>query len=232
MLHSKSKIARFFSFLLLLLGVFACISNQQGQGELQSSSYTVEPVSFTDDQKKELQIATFAGGCFWCTEAIFEQVKGVKSVVSGYAGGKQQNPTYEQVAAGKTDHAESIQIYFDPEIVRYSELLEIFFGTHDPTQLNRQGPDIGKQYRSEIFYHNEEQEKQARNYMKQLSDSGKFAEPIVTLLSPFEKFYDAEEYHQNYYEHNPDNPYVINVTKPKVEKFKKEYSSYLKEGIS
>lgn len=212
--------------------MIACASNSQMQNELQSSSYTVEPASFSEEEKNALQVATFAGGCFWCTEAVFEQVTGVKSVVSGYAGGDQPDPTYEEVAAGRTDHAESIQIYYDPEIISYTQLLEIFFGTHDPTQLDGQGPDIGKQYRSEIFYHNAQQEKEARDYMQQLDNSGKYDQPIVTRISPLNKFYEAEDYHQNYYEHNPDNPYVINVTRPKVEKFKKEYADYLKEGIS
>lgn len=223
---------RYLSILFTAVFMMACAGNQHTQGELQSSSYTVEPASFTEEQKNELEIATFAGGCFWCTEAVFEQVRGVKSVVSGYAGGDQPDPTYEEVSAGKTNYAESIQVYYDPEMVSYKELLEVFFGSHDPTQLNRQGPDIGKQYRSEIFYHNEQQQQEARTYMEQLASSGKYEEPIVTKLSALENFYDAEAYHQNYYEHNPDNPYVINVAKPKVEKFKKNYASLLKEGIS
>lgn len=223
---------KYFHLLFISVFTLACASNPQAQSELQSSSYTVEPASFTTEQKDALQVATFAGGCFWCTEAVFEQVKGVKSVVSGYAGGEQPNPTYEQVAAGQTDYAESIQVYYDPEVVSYGELLEVFFGTHDPTQLNRQGPDIGKQYRSEVFYHNEQQQEEARAYMEQLANSGKYDQPIVTKLSPLEKFYDAEDYHQNYYEHNPDNPYIINVANPKIEKFRKNYSSILKEGVS
>ncbi|MEK6480308.1 peptide-methionine (S)-S-oxide reductase MsrA [Catalinimonas sp. 4WD22] len=223
---------KYLSILFTAILMVACVSNQKAQGELQSSSYTVEPASFSEQQKDDLSIATFAGGCFWCTEAVFEQVKGVKSVVSGYAGGEKPDPTYQEVAAGQTNYAESIQIYYDPEVVTYEELLEVFFGTHDPTQLNRQGPDIGKQYRSEVFYHDEQQQEAARAYMEKLSQSGKYDEPIVTKLSALEKFYEAEDYHQNYYEHNPDNPYIINVARPKIEKFKKNYSSMLKEGIS
>lgn len=210
----------------------ACVSNQKAQRELKSSSYTVEPAALSETLKSELRVATFAGGCFWCTEAVFEQVKGVKSVVSGYAGGDKPNPTYQEVAAGQTNYAESIQIYYDPEVITYKTLLEVFFASHDPTQLNRQGPDIGKQYRSEIFYHNAEQQDIAKAYMETLSNSGKYDEPIVTKLSALDKFYEAEDYHQNYYEHNPDNPYIINVARPKVEKFKKSYSSLLKEGVS
>lgn len=223
---------KYLSVLFTAFLMIACVSNQKAQSELQSSSYTVEPTSFSEQEKAALSVATFAGGCFWCTEAVFEQVKGVKSVVSGYAGGEKPDPTYQEVAAGQTNYAESIQIFYDPEVVTYEELLEIFFGTHDPTQLNRQGPDIGKQYRSEVFYHNEQQQEAARAYMEKLSKSGKYDEPIVTKLSALDKFYEAEDYHQNYYEHNPDNPYIINVARPKIEKFKKNYSNMLKEGIS
>lgn len=223
---------KYLSVLFTAILMVACVSNQKAQSELQSSSYTVEPTSFSEQEKEDLSVATFAGGCFWCTEAVFEQVKGVKSVVSGYAGGEKPNPTYQEVAAGQTDYAESIQIYYDPEVVSYEELLEVFFGSHDPTQLNRQGPDIGKQYRSEVFYHDEQQQEAARTYMEKLSESGKYAEQIVTKLSALNKFYEAEDYHQNYYEHNPDNPYIINVARPKIEKFKKNYSNMLKEGIS
>jgi len=221
-------------YLPLLLSAFlmiACASNPQAQGDIQASSYTVEPAKLSPKEKENLAVATFAGGCFWCTEAVFEQVKGVKSVVSGYAGGSKANPTYKEVAAGKTDYAESIQIYFDEEEISFQELLEIFFGTHDPTQLNRQGPDVGKQYRSEVFYHSDKQKQEVEQYIQKLSASGKYDDPIVTQVSAFEKFYNAEDYHQNYYEHNPDNPYIINVAEPKISKFKKNYSQYLKDDI-
>ncbi len=217
----------FTAFLMM-----ACVSDPHAQGKVQSSSYTVEPSALAADNKNDLETATFASGCFWCTEAVFEQVRGVESVVSGYAGGEKPNPTYEEVSAGRTNYAESVQIYYDPEVVSYKELLEIFFGTHDPTQVNRQGPDIGKQYRSEVFYANQQQEGEAKSYMKKLTELGKFKKPIATKLSALKNFYEAEGYHQNYYEHNPGNPYIISVTKPKVEKFKKKYASFLKEGIS
>ncbi|NJO03199.1 MAG: peptide-methionine (S)-S-oxide reductase MsrA [Bacteroidia bacterium] len=181
------------------------------------------PINLPARQSLEdgLAVATFAGGCFWCVEAVFERVEGVDRAVSGYSGGKEKNPTYEAVGGGLTGHAEAVQVYYDPEVVTYEELLEIFFATHDPTQLNRQGPDVGRQYRSAVFYHDEEQQKLVEAYVKKLEESGKFSNPIVTQRVPFETFYDAEDYHQDYYEHHPENPYVISVTKPKVEKFKK-----------
>ena len=140
--------------------------------------------------------------------------------------------TGEQVGGGQTDHAESIQIYYHPEVINYQQLLEVFFGTHDPTQLNRQGPDVGKQYRSAVFYHNSDQKKLAEAYMKKLEDSGEFEKPIVTQLVPFKKFWMAEDYHQDYYEHNPDNPYIQSVTKPKVKKFEKQYADLLKDKVA
>lgn len=184
----------------------------------------------TEAEKKELEKATFAGGCFWCVEAVFERVKGVKQVVSGYAGGSEKNPTYDAVSAGKTSHAEAVQLFYDPSVVSYQTLLEIFFATHDPTTLNRQGPDVGAQYRSAVFYHNEEQEKAVREYVKKLEREGKFRDPVVTELVPYEKFYEAENYHQDYYALNPDNSYVRAVSRPKVKKFEKEFRDYLKEA--
>ncbi len=193
---------------------------------------TVSPASLTEDEKAQLDTATFAGGCFWCTEAVFERVKGVKSVVSGYTGGSQANPTYKQVSNGRTDHAEAVQIYYDPEMITYQQLLEVFFGTMDPTQLNRQGPDVGEQYRSAVFYHDAEQQSLADEYMKKLGKSGKYDKPIVTQLVSYEKFWLAEDYHQDYYELNPGNPYIQSVAKPKVKKLKKNYTSLLKDGIT
>ncbi|MEM8969664.1 MAG: peptide-methionine (S)-S-oxide reductase MsrA [Bacteroidota bacterium] len=193
---------------------------------------TVSPASLTEDEKAQLDTATFAGGCFWCTEAVFERVKGVKSVVSGYTGGSQANPTYKQVSNGRTDHAEAVQIYYDPEMITYQQLLEVFFGTMDPTQLNRQGPDVGEQYRSVVFYHDAEQQSLADEYMKKLGKSGKYDKPIVTQLVSYEKFWVAEDYHQDYYELNPGNPYIQSVAKPKVKKLKKNYTSLLKDGIT
>jgi peptide-methionine (S)-S-oxide reductase len=175
-----------------------------------------------------LEKATFGSGCFWCTEAIFQQLKGVHSVVSGYSGGRVANPSYEQVCSGTTGHAEVIQITFDPAAVSYAELLEVFWRTHDPTTLNRQGNDVGTQYRSVIFYHNDEQQKLAEHYKKQLDASGSFDRPIVTEIVPFREFYSAEGYHQNYYRLNPRQPYCQVVIVPKVEKFKKVFKEKLK----
>jgi peptide-methionine (S)-S-oxide reductase len=179
--------------------------------------------------QKEKEIATFAGGCFWCTEAVFLELKGVQSVVSGYIGGETLNPTYEEICNGDTGHAEAIQIIFDPKIIRFGELLEIFFATHDPTTLNRQGNDIGTQYRSEIFYHNEEQKKLSEAYIALMTKENTFGKLIVTQVSPASKFYEAEKYHQNYYNQNKTQGYCSFVITPKIEKLKKVYHDKLKK---
>jgi len=174
------------------------------------------------------QVATFAGGCFWCTEAAFERINGVVDVISGYAGGKEPPPTYQEIGTGTTGHTESIQIYFDPNTINFAQLLEVFFVAHDPTQLNRQGPDVGPQYRSAIFYHNNEQKQQIDKTISNLTNTQVFARPIVTEIAPYTEFWVAESYHQDYYEHNPGNPYVQKVSKPKVEKVKKQFAEWLK----
>jgi peptide-methionine (S)-S-oxide reductase len=168
-------------------------------------------------------IATFGTGCFWCTEAVFQQLKGVKSVVSGFSGGHVENPSYEQVVTGITGHAEVCQIEFDSEQISFEELLEVFFETHDPTTLNRQGNDHGPQYRSAIFYHTEEQREIAERVKKANDASGKWKNPIVTEITPFNKFYPAEKYHQNYFKNNPNQGYCLYVIAPKVEKFEKTF---------
>jgi peptide-methionine (S)-S-oxide reductase len=171
--------------------------------------------------------ATFGGGCFWCTEAVFQRVRGVSSVVSGYAGGAVERPGYEQVCTGATGHAEVVQITFDPEVVSYSDLLDIFFATHDPTTLNRQGNDAGTQYRSAIFYHNDEQRRLAEEARKRAQQSGEFHGPIVTEIVPLPAFYPAEDYHQNYFRLNERQPYCNLVIRPKLEKFEKRYHERL-----
>jgi len=176
----------------------------------------------------KLDSATFGSGCFWCTEAIFERVKGVHKVISGYAGGTTENPSYEQVCTGKTGHAEVCQIIFDPSVVSFADLLKIFWKTHDPTTLNRQGADEGTQYRSVIFYHSDEQKKLAEHYKLELDKSGSWKDPIVTEISPFTKFYPAEAYHQNYFANNPTQGYCSFVIAPKVEKFEKVFKERLK----
>lgn len=176
-----------------------------------------------------LEKATFGSGCFWCTEAIFENLNGVHSVVSGYAGGHVINPTYEEVCTGTTGHAEVTQITYDASIISYDELLEVFWKTHDPTTLNRQGNDVGPHYRSVIFYHNDEQKQVAEKYKTELDKSGAWDKPIVTEISPFTKFYPAEDYHQEYYENNPNQGYCAFVIAPKLEKFKKVFKDKLKK---
>lgn len=172
--------------------------------------------------------ATFGGGCFWCTEAIFEQMKGVKEVVSGYAGGTTKNPTYGEVCSGETGHAEVAQILFDPEIISFKELLLIFFSSHDPTTLNRQGADIGTQYRSVIFYHDAQQKKDAENMIKMLTEQKVYKNPIITEIAPYTIFYRAENYHQEYYQNNSSQPYCSVVINPKLTKIRKNFEKYLK----
>jgi len=178
--------------------------------------------------EKNMDTATFGAGCFWCVEAVFQQMKGVEKVISGYSGGTVKNPGYKEVCTGRTGHAEVCQIVFDPAVVTFKELLEAFWQTHDPTTLNRQGADTGTQYRSAIFYHNEKQHEEAEFYKKQLNESGAFQNQIVTEIAPFSIFYPAEDYHQNYFNQNDDQPYCQFVIRPKVEKFKKAFAEKLK----
>ena len=176
----------------------------------------------------KLDTATFGAGCFWCVEAVFQRLKGVQSVASGYSGGKTNNPTYREVCSGMTGHAEVCQITFDPEQITFTDLLQAFFSSHDPTTLNRQGNDEGTQYRSAIFYHNEEQKTLAEKAKKELNEAKAFENPIVTEIAPFIKFFKAEDYHQNYYNENGNQPYCAFVIKPKLEKFKKVFKEKLK----
>jgi peptide-methionine (S)-S-oxide reductase len=179
--------------------------------------------------EKNLMTATLAGGCFWCLEAVFDQVKGVHAVESGYAGGQMKNPSYREVCNGNTGHAEVIQVHYDPNVVSYHDLLNVFFGIHDPTTLNRQGADVGTQYRSAIFYHNEEQKNIAENVIKNLETQTIFDNPIVTEVVPLDTFYIAEDYHQEYFARNPYQPYCMAVVSPKVSKFRKHYQELLKK---
>jgi peptide-methionine (S)-S-oxide reductase len=180
------------------------------------------------DMKDKFEVATFGGGCFWCVEAIFERVSGVHKVESGYSGGHVSNPDYKMVTSGSTGHAEVVQITFDPEVISYLELLEIFFKTHDPTTLNRQGADVGTQYRSIVLFHNEAQHKLAEEIIQELDSEGIWNNPLVTAVEPFEQFYSAEAYHQEYYENNPNQGYCRLVINPKVEKFEKVFKEKLK----
>jgi peptide-methionine (S)-S-oxide reductase len=173
------------------------------------------------------QVATLGGGCFWCTEAVFDELKGVTGVESGYAGGTVANPTYEQVCSGRTGHAEAVQVTFDPQIISFADLLRVFFTVHDPTTLNRQGADVGTQYRSIILYHDEDQKKTAEQVIKEMDGERIWNAPIVTQVVPFNSFYKAEDYHQEYFAHNPDQPYCRVVIAPKVTKFREHYRQML-----
>ncbi len=180
-------------------------------------------------KNNDVKVATLGGGCFWCLEAVYDEVKGVISVESGYSGGHVENPTYEEVCTGSTGHAEVVQIHYDPKIISFKELLEIFFTIHDPTTLNRQGNDIGTQYRSIILYHDEEQKKIAVETIKAFNEAKIWKNPIVTEVVPFKKFYRAEEYHQKYYKRNPNQGYCKFVIEPKVAKFRQKYLDKLKK---
>jgi peptide-methionine (S)-S-oxide reductase len=180
------------------------------------------------NEAAKLETATFGEGCFWCTEAVFQRLRGVQKVVSGYSGGSVDKPTYEQVCSGRTGHAEVIQITYDPKQIAFDDLLKVFWQTHDPTTLNQQGHDIGTQYRSAVFYHNDEQRRIAEAYKQQLDKSGKFKSPIVTEIAPFKNFFPAENYHQDYFNLNPSQQYCQFVVRPKVEKFNKEFKDLLK----
>lgn len=180
------------------------------------------------DMKEKFETATFGGGCFWCTEAIFERVRGVHKVESGYSGGTVSNPDYKMVTSGTTGHAEVVQITFNPAEVTFTELLEIFFKTHDPTTLNRQGADVGTQYRSIVLYHNEHQRELAQQAIQELDSEGIWKDPIVTAVEPFEQFYSAEAYHQEYYDNNKNMGYCRVVITPKLEKFEKVFKEKLK----
>ena len=170
-----------------------------------------------------MEISTLATGCFWCTEALFQQLNGVKSVVSGYSGGHVENPSYKEVITGQTGHAEVCKIEYDPEQISFEELLKVFFNTHDPTTLNRQGNDVGPQYRSAIFYHNKGQREIAERVKSELNAGGTWKNPIVTEITPFEKFYPAEDYHQNYFRNNPNQGYCRYIIAPKLQEFEKVF---------
>ena len=180
-------------------------------------------------ETKNLDTATFGGGCFWCVEAVYQQLNGVLSVASGYAGGQRANPTYEQVCSGATGHAEVVQIVYDTTKISFDELLQVFWTVHDPTTLNRQGADVGTQYRSVVFYHNDHQKETTQTYIEKLNAEHAFNNPVVTEVSPFTAFYKAEDYHQNYYNENQNQPYCSLVIQPKVEKFKKVFGDKLKK---
>ncbi|TYP92730.1 peptide-methionine (S)-S-oxide reductase [Fodinibius salinus] len=219
------SITKFLSVFLGLLFIVSCAAKEAPQNKQGEKT---EP-DLTEEQLAKLETAYFASGCFWCTEAVFERVKGVKEVVSGYAGGDKPNPSYKEVASGSTEYAESVRVRYDSDVVSYRQLVKVFYGSHDPTQLNRQGPDVGKQYRSVIFYQNDEELAIAKEIKKKLEEAGKYKDPIVTKFTKYDQFYEAEDYHQGYYDAHPNDSYIVNVSKPKVEKFIKNFKHLLKE---
>lgn len=213
-----------------VIAAFVSCAQSQKQSNKINMSDTKEKAAIAATTSVKTDTATLGTGCFWCTEAIFEQLEGVISVTSGYSGGRTENPTYKQVSYEETGHAECVQVIYDPSKITYDELLEVFWQVHDPTTLNRQGADAGTQYRSVIFYHNEEQKQKAEKYKAELDKAGAFPNPIVTEIAPYTKFYIAENYHQEYYELNKNtNPYCSVVIRPKLEKFQKVFKEKLKK---
>ena len=202
---------------------------------LSCNHSTTEPIAMSEEKipaSIKTDTASFGTGCFWCTEAVFQELKGVLKVTSGYSGGTLKNPTYEEVCSGTTGHAECLQIIYDPKVISFDELLEVFWEAHDPTTLNRQGNDVGSQYRSVIFYHDALQKEKAEGYKAKLDKSGAYNSPIVTEITPFNHFYPAEDYHQDYYRLHGSQPYCSFVIRPKVEKFEKVFKNKLKTSNS
>ncbi len=217
---------------ILLLVVFSTtiwLSACAQQHPEKSKTFQQMNTITASDNSKKVDTATFGAGCFWCTEAQFQQLEGVEKVESGYAGGHVDNPTYKQVCSGNTGHAEVTNIYYDPSKISFDELLAAFWVAHDPTTLNRQGNDVGTQYRSVVFYHNEEQRQKTEDYKKKLNQEKAYSSDVVTEISPFTKFYKAEDYHQNYYNENSNQGYCMMVIRPKMEKFEKVFKGKLKK---
>lgn len=226
---SKTLTMRFLTFLLSIGLAFGCNTATKPNNDEMASAEMPEKIMLTPEQLQQYETAYFASGCFWCVEAIFESVKGVKEVISGYSGGKEENPTYEQVAYGRTHHAEAVEVYYNPKEISFLALVQVFFGSHDPTSLNRQGPDRGAQYRSIAFYKNEDQKKAIEDYISLLQSEGVYDRPIVTEVTAFEKFWKAEEYHQDFEQKNPNNSYIRGVSIPRLNRFKENFEEYLKE---
>ena len=210
---------------LMLLQLQAC---GQKENLAQSATFNQMMNNQTKMTDNKTDTATFAAGCFWCVEGQFQQLKGVGKITSGFIGGQTKNPTYKEVCTGSTGHAEACNIVYDPSVISYDELLAAFFVAHDPTQLNRQGNDVGTQYRSEIFYHNDEQKEKAEYYIKALNDEKAYRDPIVTKVAPYSVFYNAENYHEDYYNNNPEQAYCKYVIKPEIDKFRKVFKDKVK----
>ena len=209
--------------LTLIMFTIGCISKPKVAAKEETKIKTME---IKDSTKWDT--ATFGAGCFWCVEAIFQELKGVKSVKSGYAGGTKANPTYDEICSGKTGHAEVTQLVYDPTVTTFKELLEVFWEIHDPTSHDKQGNDVGPQYRSAVFYHSKQQMDEAEFYKKQLNDENAFSKPVVTQIAPMTEFYRAEDYHQDYYKNNADQTYCVYIIRPKLDKFRKAFKSKLK----
>lgn len=214
--------------LSILLPLFIYAGTACGQTSSQKQKNMQDIPQTTVDVPEGMEIATLGSGCFWCIEAIYQDLKGVTEVKSGYSGGHISNPAYRQVTSGTSGHAEVIQFFYDPNVISFQDILEIFWSTHDPTTLNRQGADVGPQYRSAVFYHSEAQKEQAKILKEKLDESKAFPKPIVTEITPFSNFYVAEDYHQNYYKDNGMQPYCQVVIRPKYEKFKQVFADKLK----
>ena len=218
----------YFKITFLAFLAFTVTSCQsKNKEEKKSDIVTIEPVQ----DLSKYETAYFASGCFWCVEAIFESVEGVKEVVSGYAGGKEKNPSYEDVGYGRTSHAESVKIYYDPKVVSFKTLVKVYFGSHDPTTVDGQGPDMGKQYRSIAFYKNNDEKKIIEDYMAKLIDDKVYNAPLATEVTKFTTFYDAEDYHQDFEKNHPNNSYVQNVSIPRLRKFQSKYPELLKKSV-
>lgn len=229
-LPSRQKLkSMWVVFLVLASAIIFCCNAFAGPLPQETLTASGSDLDNKDQAKKKELVATFAGGCFWCTEAVFERMEGVNDVISGYIGGHVRNPTYEQVCGKLTGHAEACEIYYDPSKVTYEELLEVFFKTHDPTTLNQQGADKGPQYRSSVFYHDDEQKKATEKYIKKLDDSGDFDRKIVTLLEKATIFYPAEENHQDFFRRNPNHGYCRAVVYDKVRKFNRNFGDKIKK---
>lgn len=225
------NIARNLVLVPLVMLFVSCQAKIKSKDSKLAQNHPSEKLLLSKEELQQYETAYFASGCFWCVEAIFESVKGVKEVVSGYSGGKEQNPTYEQVAYGKTGHAEAVEVYYDPKVITFQKLVQVFFGSHDPTSYNRQGPDRGAQYRSIAFYGNQEEEKIIRNYIEALEKEMVYDAPIVTQVVAFDKFWKAEEYHQDFERKNPNQSYVRAVSVPRLNRFKANFKSFLKEEV-
>lgn len=228
--HTNMKFILFIASMLSSVGLFSsCANNNQTKTdkkfEFSKMAEANQEIQNTNDT---LEVATLGAGCFWCVEAVFQSLKGVSKVQSGYSGGAVKNPSYKEVCTGRTGHAEVIQVTFNPQVISFAQLLEVFFGTHDPTTLNRQGADEGTQYRSAIFYHSDEQKRLGELAIKAANESGNWSDPIVTEVTAFSNFYPAEDYHDNYYNLNEEQPYCRAVITPKMDKFKKKFAELLK----